>query len=86
VRGSLDGMCIIPGNYVEQSEHTRPLTGTSLAEVGEVLKVVRSDVAVDGELTVICQTRSTNTWQLGRLTLRKNKYMCSSEKPSAARK
>jgi hypothetical protein len=56
---------ILPGDYVEQSEHTRPLTGTSLAEIREILEVVRSDVAVDGELTVKGQTRSMNTWQHG---------------------
>jgi hypothetical protein len=86
VRHGLVKVQIIPGDYIEQSEHTRPLSGTSLAEVGEVLEVVRANVAVDGELTGVCQSRPLNTSQRGKLTLRKNKYMCSSEMPSVARR
>ena len=52
---------VLPGDYVEQAEHTRPSTCASLAEVGEILQVVGCDVAVDGELTVGCQSNSTRT-------------------------
>jgi len=47
----------LPCDYVEQSEHTCPSTRASLTEVREVLEVVGCDIAVDGELTVVCQPK-----------------------------
>jgi hypothetical protein len=44
----------LPGHYVEQAEHTCPSPCASLAEVREVLEVIGCDVAVDGELAVVC--------------------------------
>jgi hypothetical protein len=77
---------LLPGDYVEQAEHTRPSTCAGLAEVGEVLEVVGCDVAVDGELAVDCQSSSARTQKQEKLTLQKNKYTCSSGTPSATRK
>ena len=50
---------VLPGDYVEQAEHTCPATCAGLAKVGEVLEVVGSNVAVDGELAATCQSSST---------------------------
>lgn len=51
----------LPCDYVEQSKHTCPSTCASLAEVGEVFEIIGCDIAVDGELTVVCQSSSTCT-------------------------
>ena len=77
---------VVPGDYVEQSEHTCPSTCASLAEVGEVLKIAGCDVAVDGELTVVCQSSPNCTGERETPTLHMNRYRCSSETPSATGK
>lgn len=45
-------MSIAPCDNIEQAKHAAPSTRAGLAEVWEVLEVVRCDVAVDGEFTV----------------------------------
>jgi hypothetical protein len=52
---------VLPGDYVEQAEHTCPSTCAGLAEVGKVLEVVCCDVAVDGELAGTCQSAAIRT-------------------------
>lgn len=76
----------LPCDYVEQSEHTCPSTCASLAEVREVLEVIGCNIAVDGELTVLCQSKSIDTQDRETPTLRKSKCRCSSGKPSATRR
>lgn len=43
----------IPGDDVEQSEHTCPSACARLPKVREVFEVVGGDIAVDGKLTVL---------------------------------
>jgi len=85
VRWSCRAWGVLPGDYVEQAEHTCPSTCAGLAEVGEVLEVVGCDVAVDGELAVGRQSSSTQNEERVKLTLQMSKCRCSSGKPSATR-
>jgi hypothetical protein len=85
-RGRVEGMPILPGDYVEQSEHTCPSTCASLAEVAEVLEIIGCDVAVDGEFAEACQWSSILKQEWEKFTLRTSKYRYSSGKPSATRR
>lgn len=82
----LRALGVSPGDYVEKAEHACPSTCAGLAEVGEVLEVVGCDVAVDGEFAAGCQRSPIRNHERQKLTLQTNRYMCSSGKPSAARK